>query len=73
VEISGFEDYPTEIPSASRTSPKRSRSNPQQNAERTVSIRDSHTSSSKQDKFLNQITLVVVMTAVEMWKAPKAP
>jgi hypothetical protein len=43
------------------------------NAERTVSIRDSHTSSSKQDKFLDQFTFVVVMTAVETWKAPQAP
>jgi hypothetical protein len=73
VEISGFEDYPTAIRPASSTSPKRSGSKPQQNAGRAVSIRDSHTSSSKQDKFLNQITLVVVMTAVETWKAPQAP
>jgi hypothetical protein len=69
VEISGFEDYPLYAFHRPRALWIKS----QQNTEHTVSIRDSHTSSSKQDKFLNQIILVVVMTVVETWKAQQAP
>jgi hypothetical protein len=43
------------------------------NAERLRQFAIPTSSSSEQEIFLNQITLVVVMIAVETWKALQAP